>query len=384
MDAITKGVAKARRWGALAGLAGSLRRQAKMLLFLPTLLAAIYYYAMASDQYESEAKFVVRATQRSDPTGGFSFLVQLGLQRSSDNSFVVQEFISSRDAIRKLQERLPLEQMFRTDAIDIIAGYPSFLYGPREEQFYKYFQTMVSVIHTDATGISTLRVRAFSAKDAKRIADTLLQISEEWVNRLNERHLRDAIGRAEAEVKIAANRVVAAQEALTEFRNRELLIDPMNNATALADLISKLSAELSEAQAKATEARMYTGSGPQLLMQERLAIALGEQIASERGRVARGADNLAERVATYERLVLEREFANKMLSTSDSELVRAREDAMKRLLYLGQVTEPHSADYSSQPKRLRSILTTFTANLLLFLIAWLVFTGIREHVARHE
>lgn len=360
-------------------LPSRLRQRVWLLLFLPSLLSALYFFFMASDQYESEAKFVVRSAQRPDSLGGLSFLVQLGLQRSQDDSFIVQNFMTSRDAVREIQQRLPLRAMFKTDVLDLVAGYPSLFYGLREERFYRYFQTMVSVVHTDKTGISTLKVRAFSAKDAKEIADTLLKLGEGVVNRLNERLLRDAIGRAWAEVTEAQNRVVMAQAALTAFRNRELLIDPTRNAVALAELISKLSAELASTRAQIVEAKTTSATGPQLRVLERKALALDEQIASERTRVARSSDGLAERIAIYERLVLEREFANKLLSANEVDLVRAKAEAAKQLLYLERVVEPHFADYPTQPKRLRSMLTVFVTNLLLIFIFWLIFAGIREH-----
>lgn len=383
IEAAAQGVSKIRRRFPSLRLPAWLRRRAWTLLLLPTLLSAIYYFFMGSDQYESEAKFVVRSAQRPDSLGGLSFLVQLGLQRSQDDSFIVQDFMTSRDAVRELQQRLPLRAMFKADALDIVAGYPSLIYGSREERFYKYFQTMVSVVHTDKTGISTLKVRAFSAENAEVIAASLLQLGEGLINRLNERLLRDAVGRAEAEVTEAQNRVIAAQSALTAFRNRELLIDPTRNAVALAELIAKLSAELASTRAQIAEAKMNSSTGPQLPVLERKAIALDEQIASERTRVARSSDGLAERIATYERLVLEREFANKMLSTNEADLVRAKAEAAKQLLYLERVVEPNQADYSTQPKRWRNVLTVLVANLLLILVGWLIFTGVRDHDSRH-
>lgn len=381
MEAAAQAVGKARRRLSQVGLPLWLRRRGWLILFLPTLLSVIYFIFMASDQYESEAKFVVRSAQRQDSLGSLSFLVQLGLQRSQDDSFIVQDFMTSRDAVRDLQQRLPLRNMFKTDALDIIAGYPSLFYGPREERFYKYFQTMVSVVHTDKTGISTLKVRAFSAENSKEIADSLLQLGEGLVNRLNERLLRDAVGRAQAEVTETQNRVIAAQAALTTFRNKELLIDPTRNAVALAELIAKLSTELATTRAQIGEAKMNSSTGPQLPVLERKAAALDEQIASERTRVARNSDGLAERIATYERLVLEREFANKMLGTNEADLVRAKAEAAKQLLYLERVVEPQLADYPTQPKRWRNSMTVFVCNLLAALIAWLVITGVREHGA---
>jgi capsular polysaccharide transport system permease protein len=379
MQAVSQVAGRVRRRISQVELPLWLHSWVRMIFFLPTLLSVVYFYIMASDQYESEAKFVVRSAQRPDSTGGLSFLVQLGLQRSQDDSFVVQDFMTSRDAVRELQQRLPLRAMFKTNALDIIAGYPSLFYGPREERFYKYFQNMVSVVHTDKTGITTLQVRAFSAKDALEIGETLLQLGEGLVNRLNERLFRDGVGRAEAEVTKAEKRVIAAQTALTDFRNKELLIDPTRNAVALADLIARLSTELASTRAQIAEMKMSSAGSPQLPVLERKATALEEQIASERARVTRGSDGLAERIAIYERLTLEREFANKLLNTNEADLVRARAELAKQLLYIEKVVEPHLADYSTQPKRWSSVLTVFVANLLAILIAWLVFTGIREH-----
>ena len=122
-----------------------------------------------------------------------------------------------------------------------------------------------------------------------------------------------------------------------------------------------------------------SSSSPQLLGLRRKAAALEQQIAQERGRIASGSDDLAGRIAAYERLSLEREFANRMVSSAEAELVRARAEATRQLLYLERVVEPHVADYPTQPKRIRSVLTVLAANALLALVGWLMVSGVREH-----
>lgn len=349
------------------------------LLYAPTLLAAIYYGLIAADQYESEAQFVVRSAARPEFPGGLSFLVQLGLARSQDDSFVVQQFLTSRDAIERLRVKVPLEAMFNRDGADFLARFPSIFYGPEAEEFYLYFQRMVSVVHIDKTGISTLRVHAFRADDAHAIAATLLLLGEELVNRLNKRLQVDAIGASQTELVNAQARLVGAQTALTEFRNRELMIDPAKNAVALAERIARLSADLGTTQAQISEARAGTATGPQLVVLQRKARSIEEQIARERGSIADDREGLAARIAAYERLVLDREFASRMLASSEAELARARSDAMRQLLYLERVVEPHRPDWPTQPRRTRIILTVFAANCLLLMTAWLLYSGLREH-----
>ena len=76
-----------------------------------------------------------------------------------------------------------------------------------------------------------------------------------------------------------------------------------------------------------------------------------------------------------------REFANRQLTAAETELVRAREEAARQQLYLERVVDPNLPDYSTQPKRLRLAATVFIANVLLLLVGWLVYSGVREHVA---
>ena len=73
------------------------------LLFLPTTLTMGYFFFVAADQFESEARFVVRSASKPEVPGSFAVLVQLGLGRSQDDSFIVQDFLRSRDAVALLR-----------------------------------------------------------------------------------------------------------------------------------------------------------------------------------------------------------------------------------------------------------------------------------------
>jgi len=109
--------------------------------------------------------------------------------------------------------------------------------------------------------------------------------------------------------------------------------------------------------------------------------ALEQQIVQERARIGRDSGGLANRIADYETLKLERDFAEKRVTVSEAELVRAREEAARQQLYLERVVEPNLPDYATQPERLRLTAMVLFANLLALLIGWLVYSGLREHVA---
>ena len=196
-----------------------------LVLLAPTLLSTFYFVVLAAEQYESEARFVVRSASRPNVPGALGFLVQLGIARSQDDSFIVQEYMTSRDAISRLQAMMPLRDMYKGQEADVVAHYPSPLFGPENEEFHRYFQRMVSVVHADKTGISTLKVRAFAAADAHRIAAALLGQAEELVNRLNERSQQDSIRSAVTEVQVAQTRLVPVDRAGCSARAMPRRID---------------------------------------------------------------------------------------------------------------------------------------------------------------
>ncbi len=368
-------------------LPGAIRRQGRTilavaLLGLPTWFGILYFGVIASDQYETEARFVVKSATRPSVPTGLSMLASLGLGRSQDDSYAVQDFVRSRDAIARLRPLLPLEKMFGADHADFLARFPSLLYRDREEQFYSYFQHMVSALHSPTTGVTTLKVRAFTPSDARDIAAALLDQGEELVNRMNVRARKDSIRVAQSDLEHAQQRLIDAQLELTGFRNRELTIDPARNAANLGELIAQLSGELATTRAQARELSIGSEASPQMAGLRRKVTALEEQIAQERVRIGQDAGGLAGRIADYERLSLERDFAQKRVAAAEAELARAREEAARQQLYLERVVEPNLPDYPTQPERFRLILMLFFANLLLLLIGWLAYSGVREHVAR--
>ena len=71
---------------------------------LPTLVAGVYYFAIASDLYLSEAKFIVRSPKQVQTSSIGALIQSTGLARAVDDTAVVEDFIMSRDAVRRLEQ----------------------------------------------------------------------------------------------------------------------------------------------------------------------------------------------------------------------------------------------------------------------------------------
>ncbi len=351
-----------------------------LLVLLPTIVAGLYYGVIATDLYVSEARFVIRSAKPSTAMGGLGALLQLaGLSRAQDDAYAVHDFLTSRDALRQLTQKIDLRRMYDDPNADFITRYPSPLFGHSDEQFFRYFQHRLSVIVNNSTGLTTLRVEAFRADDAQRVASALLTLAEGLVNKLNARMQQDAVEIAAGEVKRAEQRRVANQIETTEFRNRELILDPTANSAIVVQLIGKLSADLADARADIAETRGNSPNSPQLQALQQRAQAIEDQIAVERGRVASSSDGLADKVAVYERLMLEREFAIRTLEQAVVSLETSRIEAHRQQMYLERVVEPGLPDEATMPRRWSMVLTIFGFNVIGAGVLWLIGAGLREH-----
>ncbi|WP_306223464.1 hypothetical protein [Bosea beijingensis] len=355
-----------------------------LLVILPNLLTVLYYGWIASDRYVSEAQVVVRRAAEPAPTGGLaSFLKTTGLAGGADETSTVQAYILSRDALDALSAKLPVKTYFDVAQADFLSRWPSWLYGRSNEEFYRYYKRMASAVPSRETGVLTISIEAFEPTAAKLMTTTLLDLAEEMVNRLNERIRNDAIKTASDEVARSEEALVLSQISLTQFRNRELLLDPQRNAILLTELIGKLNTELANTVAQIEQLRQGAPNSPQLAPLIAHASSLQQQIASQRDQVAASGAGLADKVAQYERLTLQQQFATRRLAAAVAGLTLAQNDARRQQVFLQRIVEPNLPDQSTVPRRLVSVITVFGWSLLFYLIFWLVSSGIREHSAAH-
>ena len=355
------------------------------LAMLPTILATVYFGAFAAKQYVSEGRFVVRAGSKPVPIAGLSALLQMaGIGRSQDDAFAVQEFMTSRDAVKQLLEVVPLMDIYGRSQADYVARYPSFIYGNTAEELHAYLQWMISVTYNTQTGITTVTVKAFQPEDARLVADALLALGERLVNRMNERMQTDAVRAATDEVTRAQQRLVFSQTTITGFRDRELLIDPTRVSMSMMENMGQLALEAVRTTAFRAELQRSSPQSPQIAALDSRISALEKQIETERRQLAGSDASLAPRIAEYERLIIDREFASRALSVAEAELEKSRNEARRQQLYVTRIVEPSRPDYAMRPKRFQTIATVLAANMILALVGWLIFTGVNEHAAQRS
>jgi capsular polysaccharide transport system permease protein len=355
------------------------------LLFLitvvvPTLVATVYYGLIASDVYTSESRFLVRSPQPRMQTGLLGELLQgTGISRSQDDTYSVRDFILSRDALKELDEKLAVRQAYSSKRVDWFKRFPGLTGDDSFEALYRYYGKQVSIEYDSVSSISTLTVHAFNAKDSQNINKLLLDMSERLVNSLNDRSRNDLVRFAEGEVKSAEEQAKEASLALLAFRSKEAVFEPDKQAGIQLEGVAKLQEELISTEAQLAQLRRISPSNPQIAGLTTRAETLRAAATSEASKVTSGSGSLSARAATFERLAIESEFADKRLGIALAELEAARSEAARKQLYLERLVQPSLADKALEPRRFRSIVTALLMGLIVWGAVSLVLASVREH-----
>ncbi|PWR19556.1 capsule biosynthesis protein [Zavarzinia compransoris] len=354
-----------------------------LIVVLPTFGATVYYTAIASDIYLSEAKYIVRSPNRTQLSALSSVLQGSGLVKAQDDTYAVNDFLQSRDAVKAIQaSNIDLRQIYGRPDTDYFARYPNILFDTSDEGLYKYYLKRVVVALDNSTGITTLSVKAFRPEDARIVAAAALVAGESLINQLSARAQENALRDAQNEVRNAEERVKAAEKSLLDYREREIIIDPTKQSVLLIEGIAKLQAELSMANAQLSQVLQSSPNSPLVPTLRATVRALEEEIIRERAKVAGASGAMAQKIADYQLLILEQEFASKALASATASLETARMEAQRQHFYLERVVEPNAPDVGLYPKRIVSIAIVLISGLVLYFMLWLLLLGVRDHANR--
>jgi capsular polysaccharide transport system permease protein len=360
---------------------------ALIVIGLPTLITGIYYAFFASDQYAATGHFIVR--HRNDNAAMTGTLSVLGLGTapggSTSDTMVVNDYMVSLQMIKDLGPLVELQTLYSTPQADWWAR----LRPPwgrdfiSDEDLRNYWQKMATVHFDQGTGLSTFEVRAFTAEDAKTVADHVFKLSEDLVNRLSERSQEDALALARREVESYRVRALESLDALLAFQERAQQVDPQGFAAARNEIQAGIEQELTQLQAQLDVLRKRLPEDAPSISQvkDRLNV-VEKQLATERARstVSVSGESAAKILNDFEKLKLESEFATQAYMSSLASLEGARVEAIRQNLYLETFVRPHTPQVPEYPRALLNVLLVFVISFLAWAIGGLMVSAAREHV----
>jgi capsular polysaccharide transport system permease protein len=351
---------------------------------LPTLLAALYLFAIASPQYASEAQFVVRGLEAQGPrVGGMGQLFGLGgaLAPGQQEAQSVREYLRSHDAVAALRGKgVDLAALYARPGTDWLSRLrPD---KPRAETLLDYYRGHVDVTFDPDDNITHLSVRAFAPEDARRIAAALLQLGEERVNAFNARLFDASLRAAAGDAQAAEQELGIVEHQLSAFRQGNADIDPAASGAAGQKALADAEVDLGRQRALLADMRrQLSPASPQVRAVAGRVSALQAEVAAARGRIAGQPGAVAARLGNYEELRLRQDFAAKRYEAARARLEEARARAVKERLFVVPVVEPNLPERPDRPTPWRTTLLVFVGLVIAYGIGWMLLAGLREHQA---
>lgn len=360
-------------------------------ILIPTVLAAIYYMFIAADLYVSEARFSVRSndTQAADALG-----VLTGMPRATvvSDSYIVADYVLSREMVEELEERLPFRQIYSDPRADFLTQLDPDI---SDEGLVSYWQDFVTVYFDSTKSTITVEVRAFDPLHAERVASELVSAVRELVNEISAQSRRDAVQFAAAEVARGELRVRGARDDMLAFRTENNEFDPAQTASATLGRVAAMETERSQLNSQLAAISGYLSKdAPSVQMLQARINALDEEIGKVEAEISTGggvragssgeagvpSEALAKVYADYQELALNQTFAENAYTAALASLERARTEADRSQSYVAVYLNPVVPESATYPNR---IMNTFIV-LIVCCVVWgvgsLGYLTIRDHL----
>ncbi|WP_245155694.1 capsule biosynthesis protein [Paracoccus ravus] len=355
-----------------------------LLVVLPGAFWGWYLWTRAQDQYVSTVGFSVHKEELSpavDLLGGLAPLT--GAAGASDTD-VLYEYIRSQDMVERIDAELDLRSRFSRDwPQDFI-----FAFDPKGhvEDLTDYWQWQVKVLYDTSSNLITLNVHAFSPEDAQRIAAAAFQASSDKINALSAIARDDATRLAKTELEAARDAVTQSRQAMTQFRMRTMIVDPEADLTSQMGVLTGLQTQLAEALvAHDVLTETAKPDDHRVIKSQQRIDALRNLIETERGKFGqqgKGPDgeSYSQLVAEYEKLMVDREFAEGTYRTARVAYETALAEARRKSRYLAAHIEPKVAQSSVVPNRPWLLVVGLGLLLSVWSILALIYYSIRDRV----
>jgi capsular polysaccharide transport system permease protein len=353
-----------------------------VVVVLPVVLAAVYYFLVAADQYVAEFRFAVRSAEPAPSELGWLLRSDVASLPAAADSYIVVQYTRSRAMVDDLARTLDLREIFSRPGAD----WPARLHLPVSvEELVDYWKGQVDAFFDATNGTVVVRASAFTRRDALILAQAILAASEALVNRLSARARRDALHEAATEVDAAERRLSTALFRLREYRDKEGLIDPNKAADAREALVDRLRDALVSARTERSTLRQYLrDDAPSLRLLEARIEALEEQQRAVESGVtgAAGARSpvLSRVMGRYEELESERHFAENAYQHALEALDRSRLNADRQHVYIADFVPPRLPEEAFYPRRARALAIVFLVAFAVWAIGGLTVRSVRDHL----
>lgn len=353
-------------------------------VILPTALAGWYYFRVASPLFATVSQFRIQSAegQGAAAAGGLGGLLGGSQLATNTDSVAVQSYLTSRDAMLRLDADKGFRQAFQDPVIDPVKRLAP---DATNEQMFELYKKSVKIGYDPTEGMIDMEVIAPDPQQSHDFSLALIAYAEEQVDRMTSRLRDDQMEGAIAIYQDAEAKVLAAQRRVQELQQTLGVLDPVAEGTVVMNQVSALETQL------ATK-RLELGqllSNPQPLQSRAAALRgditrLEEMIAQTRQQLTQGGkDRNSLALISGELRIAESDLLTRqeLLATAAAQMEASRIEANKQVRYLSLSVAPVAPDEATYPKAFQNTLVAFLIFSGIYLMLSLTASILREQVS---
>jgi capsular polysaccharide transport system permease protein len=292
------------------------------------------------------------------------------------DGWAVSDFLNSRDCMHQLDRKIGLRKYLVRSGLDPANRLSK---DASEDELFRAYASMVSVSYNMMEQIDVMKVSAFSPKDAQFISQALIDLAQEFVNRMDEKGVADALKVSKHAVDLAQQQDLEALAALADWRVKHGNIDPTADAAMLLTLVGQIEGELSTAQINLDKIRaMNNPDHPMLRPAQMQVAALQQRLSETRNRMSGAGNTEAAQLKTYEALKNAQTFADSNLAAARQNYQQAFTDTLRLQRYLSVIAQPVPETRPSSPNGVILLLEALALGFVLAFVGRLAMGYYRE------
>lgn len=351
---------------------------------LPTALAGWYYFRIATPLYATVSQFRIQSaeTQGGATASGLGGLLGGSQLATNTDSVAVQSYLTSRDAMLRLDADKGFRVAFQGEKIDPIRRLPP---EATNERTFALYKDSVKIGYDPTEGMIDMEVIAPDPLQSQEFSLALIAYAEEQVDRMTARLRDDQMEGAIAIYRDAEAKVLAAQRRVQDLQRTLGVLDPVAESTVVMNQVAALETQL--ATRRLELGQLLTNPRP---LQSRVNVVRGDiariqdMIAQTRTQLTQGSDSRSSlALISGELRIAESDLATRqgLMATAAAQMEAARIEANKQVRYLSLSVAPVSPDEATYPKAFQNTLVAFLIFSGIYLMLSLTASILREQVS---
>lgn len=364
------------------------RRNLRMLLLrlaffvvLPTIVAGYYYFNVATPMYATKSEFVIQQADGASSGGAGGLFAGTGLASSQD-SIGVQGYLTSREAMLRLDSDVGFKEHFSDPAIDIVQRLDP---DASNETAFKTYRKRVKIGFDPTEGIIKMEVIAASPEVSEQYSKSLIEYAEERVDNLTQRKREDQMQGALDSYEEAELEMLAAQDRVLQLQEDMGVFDATSDASSLMSQITTYELQLQDNRLRLEQLLDNTSPNKARVDGVRGDIARLEALIAElRGKLTDTAGengSLASISGQLRIAQINLETRTLLMQQALQQLEVARIEANKQTRYLSTNVSPVAPDRPTYPRAFENTLLAFLIFSGIYLMLSLTASILREQIS---